>query len=111
VLGGVGFACGFFEPIALNPDANQGPLLDLFITGPGGALLGLALGAIVAALKLAPALRRRLLASIALVWGAGAAQRRRATISSSRAVPSTTRPMHRRRARGRPTACRAIWVS
>ena len=31
-LGAVGFACGFFGPIALNPGANQGPLLGLFIT-------------------------------------------------------------------------------
>lgn len=69
VLGAVGFACGFLGPIALNPDANQGPLLGIFITGPGGALLGLALGAILAAAKIAPVLRRRLLGPVALVWG------------------------------------------
>ena len=46
LLGGTGFVCGFFGPIALNPEANQGPLLGLFITGPGGALLGLILGAL-----------------------------------------------------------------
>jgi hypothetical protein len=34
-LGIVGFAAGFFGPIALNPDANQGPLLGIFVTGPG----------------------------------------------------------------------------
>ncbi len=45
-LGGTGFAAGFFGPIALNPEANQGPLVGLFITGPGGALSGLVLGAI-----------------------------------------------------------------
>lgn len=70
LLGAVGFACGFLGPIALNPEANQGPLLGIFVTGPGGALLGLALGAILAALKTAPAARRRLLGPVALVWGA-----------------------------------------
>jgi len=37
----VGFAAGFLGPIILNPDANQGPLVGIFITGPGGAFLGL----------------------------------------------------------------------
>jgi hypothetical protein len=40
VLGGVGFICGFFGPIELSPDANQGPLLGIFITGPLAFLLG-----------------------------------------------------------------------
>lgn len=70
VLGGVGFACGFFGPIALNPEANQGPLLGIFITGPKGVLLGLVLGAVVAVLKFTPALRRGLLLVTAVVWGA-----------------------------------------
>lgn len=43
-LGATGFLCGFVGPILLNPGANQGPLLGLFITGPGGALLGALLG-------------------------------------------------------------------
>jgi hypothetical protein len=38
--GGVAFAAGFFGPIIFTPDANQGPLLGLFITGPLGFLLG-----------------------------------------------------------------------
>jgi hypothetical protein len=45
VVGLVGFACGFFGPIALSPEANQGPLLGIFISGPGGALFGAILGA------------------------------------------------------------------
>ena len=45
-LGAVGFACGFFGPIALVPEANQGPLLGIFITGPGGALFGLVAGVV-----------------------------------------------------------------
>ncbi len=40
ILGGVGFAAGFFGPIILAPDANQGPLLGIFITGPLGFVLG-----------------------------------------------------------------------
>lgn len=44
VLGIVGFVCGFVGPIVLAPEANQGPMLGIFITGPGGALLGLVLG-------------------------------------------------------------------
>jgi hypothetical protein len=40
VTGGVGFCGGFFGPILLTPDANQGPLLGIFITGPLGFVLG-----------------------------------------------------------------------
>jgi hypothetical protein len=39
-LGGIGFCAGFFGPLLLTPEANQGPLLGLFITGPLGFLLG-----------------------------------------------------------------------
>ena len=38
--GGIGFSAGFFGPIFFMPDANQGPLLGLFITGPLGFVLG-----------------------------------------------------------------------
>jgi MFS family permease len=44
VVGAAGFCAGFFGPIALNPDANQGPLVGIFITGPGGAILGAVVG-------------------------------------------------------------------
>lgn len=40
VLGGIGFSAGFFGPIIFTPEANQGPLLGIFITGPLGFLLG-----------------------------------------------------------------------
>lgn len=40
VLGSIGFVGGFFGPILLTPDANQGPLLGIFITGPLGFVLG-----------------------------------------------------------------------
>jgi hypothetical protein len=45
VLGASGFAAGFVGPVLLDPGANQGPLLGIFITGPGAALAGLILGA------------------------------------------------------------------
>ena len=39
VLGSIGFVGGFFGPIVFMPEANQGPLLGIFITGPLGFLL------------------------------------------------------------------------
>ncbi len=39
-VGGVSFAAGFFGPIIFAPDANQGPLLGLLITGPLGFVVG-----------------------------------------------------------------------
>jgi hypothetical protein len=44
IVGGIGFAAGFFGPILLTPEANQGPLLGIFITGPIGFLIGLLYG-------------------------------------------------------------------
>ena len=40
VVGAVGFVGGFFGPMIFAPDANQGPLLGLFITGPLGFIAG-----------------------------------------------------------------------
>lgn len=40
VVGAIGFCGGFFGPMILTPEANQGPLLGLFITGPLGFLVG-----------------------------------------------------------------------
>ena len=50
VVGGVGFALGFFGPMIFAPGANQGPLLGIFITGPLGFLVGLVVGFIRARL-------------------------------------------------------------
>lgn len=66
VLGAAGFAAGFFGPIALNPSANQGPLMGLFITGPGGALLGAMLGMAMGAAGVAKWAQVRVLAAVAL---------------------------------------------
>ena len=44
ITGAVGFSAGFFGPMLLAPDANQGPLLGILITGPLGILLGALLG-------------------------------------------------------------------
>lgn len=46
ILGSIGFAAGFFGPLILTPDANQGPLLGLFITGPLGFIAGGVIGAL-----------------------------------------------------------------
>lgn len=44
LLGGIGFALGFFGPMIFAPGANQGPLLGIFVTGPGGFVLGIFVG-------------------------------------------------------------------
>lgn len=44
LMGVTGFVIGFFGPIRFQPWANQGPMVGLFVTGPGGVLLGAALG-------------------------------------------------------------------
>lgn len=40
VVGSIGFVSGFIGPIIFAPDANQGPLLGIFITGPLGFVFG-----------------------------------------------------------------------
>jgi hypothetical protein len=40
IVGAAGFVAGFVGPIILRPDANQGPLLGILITGPLGFLIG-----------------------------------------------------------------------
>jgi hypothetical protein len=48
ILGGLGFVAGFFGPMIFAPDANQGPMLGLFITGPAGVVIGAIAGAVYA---------------------------------------------------------------
>jgi len=47
-LGLIGFIGGYVGPVILTPEANQGPLLGIFITGPLGFLLGLVIGGSIA---------------------------------------------------------------
>jgi MFS family permease len=49
--GTIGFVGGFFGPMLFAPDANQGPMLGLFITGPGGVVFGALAGLALAAGK------------------------------------------------------------
>jgi hypothetical protein len=44
-VGAISFSAGFFGPMVLDPGANQGPLLGIFITGPMGLVLGAVWGA------------------------------------------------------------------
>ena len=46
IAGAIGFIGGFFGPMILLPDSNQGPLLGLFITGPLGFVGGGFAGAV-----------------------------------------------------------------
>jgi hypothetical protein len=52
--------------MVFSPDANQGPMLGLFITGPGGALLGAILGLVVGAARLSPAIALRALVVVSI---------------------------------------------
>ena len=67
----VGFAAGFFGPLVFNPEANQGPLLGIFITGPAGFFLGLLLLAIFRILRVSPARERTVLAAACAILAAG----------------------------------------
>jgi hypothetical protein len=66
-LGGIGFAVGFFGPMILVPEANQGPMVGIFITGPGGALLGLILTRLMKFLSVSARAQWRLLVGICLI--------------------------------------------
>lgn len=50
-LGVIGFLAGFVGPLIFMPDANQGPLLGILITGPGGVVLGAVGGSIYGYIK------------------------------------------------------------
>ena len=43
MLGGIGFAAGYFGPLILS-ESNLGPLLGIFMTGPLGFVLGAIIG-------------------------------------------------------------------
>lgn len=64
-LGLLGFLAGFFGPIVLNPEANQGPLVGIFISGPAGAFLGLVMFVLSRILKWNSATQWRLFLLVA----------------------------------------------
>lgn len=70
-LGAVGGAAGFFGPMILSPDANQGPMLGLFITGPGGAIAGAVLGVIFRFLPFTDSVRLQALTFFSTVLALG----------------------------------------
>ena len=70
-MGAVGGAAGFFGPIVLNPDANQGPMLGLFVTGPGGAIAGAILGFLFRILPFGDSLRGQALTLACTALGLG----------------------------------------
>jgi hypothetical protein len=45
-IGAICFVVGFVGPLYIGPESPQGPLFGIFMTGPAGALLGCAVGAI-----------------------------------------------------------------
>lgn len=47
IVGGISFAAGFFGPMFLSPQSNQGPLLGILVTGPAGFVFGLIAGSVV----------------------------------------------------------------
>ncbi|MBN8995978.1 MAG: hypothetical protein J0H94_12195 [Rhizobiales bacterium] len=51
IVGVLAFLVGFIGPTIWAPDANQGPLLGIFITGPLGFIAGAVLGIIFVALR------------------------------------------------------------
>jgi uncharacterized membrane protein YccC len=61
VLGGIAFCCGYLLPLVFSPDANQGPLLGIFVTGPIAAAAGFFSGLIVGAAQLSPRAESRAL--------------------------------------------------
>ncbi|MCI0362898.1 MAG: hypothetical protein L0Y44_05290 [Phycisphaerales bacterium] len=46
IVGAIGFTLGFCGPVIFAPQANQGPLLGIFITGPLGFFAGIIVGAV-----------------------------------------------------------------
>jgi hypothetical protein len=61
VLGIAGFAAGFFGPLIFVPEANQGPLVGILISGPAGAVAGLLLYGLCALFRVSANTQWRLL--------------------------------------------------
>jgi hypothetical protein len=67
ILGLAGFAAGFLGPMVFAPEANQGPLVGILISGPAGAVLGLILWSVCALIKLPAQVQWRTLYATAAV--------------------------------------------
>ena len=48
LIGAISFIIGFIGPMLIVPEANQGPMLGLFIAGPIGTIVGAIAGLIYA---------------------------------------------------------------
>lgn len=67
VLAVAGFAAGFFGPGIFVPEANQGPLAGILISGPAGFVVGAALWALCALFKPSARLQWRMLYAVATI--------------------------------------------
>ena len=56
IVGSIGFLFGFIGPLVFRPEANQGPLLGILITGPLGMVVGFVVGLLVGIRKKLPSL-------------------------------------------------------
>jgi hypothetical protein len=65
ILAVVGFVTGFVGPIIFVPEANQGPMIGIFISGPAGAVLGLILYGVCRVFQLGAQTQWRLLSATA----------------------------------------------
>lgn len=65
ILGIIGFAAGFFGPIIFVPEANQGPLVGIFLSGPAGFALGAICWGLCALIKPTPRAQWRTLYALA----------------------------------------------
>lgn len=70
-LGGIGFAAGFFGPMVVNPGANQGPLVGLLFTGPGGAVAGFVLGVLFNLVRVPGTVQKYILRTACVLLGVG----------------------------------------
>lgn len=67
ILGVAGFVAGFLGPIFFVPDANQGPMVGIFISGPAGFALGAMLWGLCALIKLSAQTQWRVLYTVATI--------------------------------------------
>lgn len=71
LLGVTGFCAGFFGPILFVPEANQGPLVGILISGPAGFALGFILWLLFRFLPVSGRTQWRVLTTLCVVATAG----------------------------------------